>query len=73
MANPSDLFRPDGRKPRLPVDALARGRPDTAMLINGTWLSRVWLPPLPNNILSDQESFDRQPPPSIIARLKDGS
>ncbi len=44
MANPSDLFRPDERQPRLPVDALARGRPDTAVLIHATWLSRVWNP-----------------------------
>ena len=34
------------RQPRLPVDAIARGNPGTALLISGTFLTRVWLPPL---------------------------
>jgi type IV secretory pathway TraG/TraD family ATPase VirD4 len=40
------------RQPRLPVDAIARGRPGTALLISGSWLSQVWLPPLPQHITS---------------------
>jgi type IV secretory pathway TraG/TraD family ATPase VirD4 len=35
------------RQPRLPVDAVARGRAGTALLISGTHLGQVWLPPLP--------------------------
>jgi hypothetical protein len=35
------------RQPRLPVDAIARGKPGTALLITSAFLSRVWLPPLP--------------------------
>ncbi|MGD0808296.1 MAG: hypothetical protein ABSA91_01095 [Acidimicrobiales bacterium] len=35
------------RQPRLPVDVVARGKPGTALLISGTRLSQVWLPPLP--------------------------
>ena len=35
------------RQPRLPVDAVARGRPGTALLISGTHLGQVWLPPPP--------------------------
>jgi type IV secretory pathway TraG/TraD family ATPase VirD4 len=40
------------RQPRLPVDAIARGRPGTALLISGTFLTRVWLPALPSRSLS---------------------
>jgi type IV secretion system protein VirD4 len=36
------------RQPRLPVDVIARGRPGTALLISGTFLTRVWLPSLPH-------------------------
>jgi type IV secretory pathway TraG/TraD family ATPase VirD4 len=39
------------RQPRLPVDAIARGKPGTALLISGTWLSQVWLPPLPSQVI----------------------
>jgi type IV secretory pathway TraG/TraD family ATPase VirD4 len=38
------------RQPRLPVDTVARGKPDTALLISGTCLSSVWLPPPPRKI-----------------------
>ncbi|HMK97423.1 MAG TPA: type IV secretory system conjugative DNA transfer family protein [Acidimicrobiales bacterium] len=38
------------RQPRLPVDAIARGKPGTALLISGTRLGQVWLPPLPSNV-----------------------
>jgi type IV secretion system protein VirD4 len=38
------------RQPLLPVDAIARGKPGTALLISGTRLSHVWLPPLPRNV-----------------------
>jgi type IV secretory pathway TraG/TraD family ATPase VirD4 len=38
------------RQPRLPVDAIARGKPGTALLISGTRLSQVWLPPLPSHV-----------------------
>ena len=40
------------RQPRLPVDAIARGNPGTALLISGTSLTRVWLPPLPAQAFS---------------------
>jgi type IV secretory pathway TraG/TraD family ATPase VirD4 len=40
------------RQPRLPVDAIARGRPGAALLISGTFMTRVWLPPLPAHPLS---------------------
>jgi hypothetical protein len=38
------------RQPRLPVDAIARGASGTALLISGTRLSQVWLPPLPPHV-----------------------
>lgn len=38
------------RQPRLPVDAIAQGKPGTALLISGTRLARVWLPPLPPHV-----------------------
>ena len=38
------------RQPRLPVDAIARGVPGTALLISGTRLAQVWLPPLPADV-----------------------
>jgi type IV secretory pathway TraG/TraD family ATPase VirD4 len=37
------------RQPSLPVDAIARGRPGTAVLISGTRLRQVWLPALPTH------------------------
>jgi len=37
------------RQPRMPVDAVARGRAGTALLISGTHLVQVWLPPLPQS------------------------
>jgi type IV secretory pathway TraG/TraD family ATPase VirD4 len=38
------------RQPSLPVYAVARGSPGTALLICGTALARVWLPPLPSGV-----------------------
>ena len=38
------------RQPRLPVDAIARGTPGTALLISGTRLFRVWLPSVPSHV-----------------------
>ncbi len=35
------------RRPRLPIDAIAAGQPGTALLIQGTTLSRVFLMPVP--------------------------
>lgn len=40
------------RQPRLPVDAIARGTPGAALLISGTYLTRVWLPALPPHVFS---------------------
>ncbi len=42
------------RQPRLPVDVIARGTPGTALLISGTFLTRVRLPPLPPHLLRGQ-------------------
>jgi type IV secretory pathway TraG/TraD family ATPase VirD4 len=38
------------RQPMLPVDAVARGTASAALLISGTHLARVWLPPLPSDV-----------------------
>jgi type IV secretory pathway TraG/TraD family ATPase VirD4 len=38
------------RQPRLPVDAIARGKLGSAILISGTRLSQVWLPLLPSHV-----------------------
>lgn len=46
-------------QPRLPVDAVAHGQAGTALLISGTRLGRVWLPPLPAKLAfvgADRES-----------------
>jgi type IV secretory pathway TraG/TraD family ATPase VirD4 len=40
--------RSSRRQPRLPVDTVARGTPGTALLISGTGMRQVWLPPLAN-------------------------
>jgi len=40
------------RQPMLPVNVIARGRPGTGLLISGTFMSRVWLPPFPAHVLS---------------------
>jgi type IV secretory pathway TraG/TraD family ATPase VirD4 len=40
------------RQPRLPVDAIAQARAGTALLISGTFIARVWLPPLPPHAVS---------------------
>jgi type IV secretory pathway TraG/TraD family ATPase VirD4 len=56
------------RQARLPVDAIARGTPGTALLINGTFLTRVWLPPLPAQAILaavNSTSFPGNPPTSL--------
>jgi type IV secretion system protein VirD4 len=44
------------RQPRLPLDAVARGRQGTALLISGTRLSQVWLPPLPLHVVTSAQA-----------------
>jgi len=39
------------RQPRLAVDAIAKGVPGTALLMSGTRLGQVFLPPLPAPVL----------------------
>jgi type IV secretory pathway TraG/TraD family ATPase VirD4 len=45
------------RQPLLPVDAVARGKPGTALLISGTRLGHVWLPPLPSHVTLAAEAW----------------
>ncbi|HXW82113.1 MAG TPA: hypothetical protein VEJ84_21630 [Acidimicrobiales bacterium] len=40
------------RQPRLPVDVVARGVPGAAVLLSGTRLGQVSLPPLPSHALA---------------------
>jgi type IV secretion system protein VirD4 len=44
------------RQPRLPVDVIARGKPGTALLVSGTRLSQIWLPPLPSHFSAASSS-----------------
>ncbi len=48
------------RQPRLPVAAVARGRPGAALLISGTGLARVWLPPLPFGVTAAAAAWHSQ-------------
>jgi hypothetical protein len=48
------------RQPRLPVDAIALGKSGTALLISGTRLSHVWLPPLPSHGTAAARSWQGQ-------------
>jgi type IV secretory pathway TraG/TraD family ATPase VirD4 len=53
------------RQPRLPVDFIAQGNAGAALLIRGTRLSQIWLPPLPSYVTTGAEAA-----PSLVSRPK---